>query len=92
MNLLTNTQTGHRILAYVTALALLVASVAATRLPLSDVRIGIHLGSALLQAALLLTVFMQLQTASPLVRILALGAILWLAVMFGFFALDYLNR
>lgn len=81
-----------RVVAYTAALLLLGASLAASALPLSELRLGLHLGIAACQAALVFAIFMELRGASALVRIFALGGFLWLAIMLGFFALDYLHR
>lgn len=81
-----------RLIAYGTLLVLLAASVLATGLPLGPWRIALHFTLALVQAGVILSVYAGLRVAPPLVRFMAVGSVLWLAMMFGFTLLDYAHR
>lgn len=86
------TETARRIVVYLALLALLGVSLAATALEPGTVRTALHLLAAAMQTTLIVAVFMQLRGASALVRVFALGSLLWLLILFGFMAVDYLHR
>lgn len=82
-----------RLLVYAVLLALLGVSVATSlAFGLGAVRIATHLIIALVQATLVYVIFMQLHAAAPTVKLIAVGVILWIAIMFGFSLLDYGHR
>lgn len=86
------TETAQRILAYVGLLGLLGVSLLATQLALGPGRIALHVLIAAAQSFLVAAVFMQLRESSPLVRVFAYASLLWLLILFGFMALDYVHR
>lgn len=67
-------------------------SIALTTLPLNALRIAAHLGVAALLGALIAAFFMNLREAGALIRVFALGGLLWLAFMFVLFPADWLTR
>ena len=74
-------------------LALLAVSIGGTLLPALGVwRQVLSLTVALVKAALILWFFMELRRSEPLVRLAALGALTFLAVMATLFSADYLTR
>lgn len=82
-----------RALALFTLLALFAAILTVhAALPLGTLRTALIYGLAALQVAVVALGFMRLASASTLDRIAALGTGVWLAILFGFMALDYLHR
>lgn len=61
-------------------------------LPLGPLRIGLIYAIATLQVAIVAFGFMRLADGPTLVRIAAAGTGVWLAILFGFMAIDYLHR
>ena len=80
------------LLAWAGLLALLALSVGVSRLPLGGGRLFANVGVATAQAAIVALLFMRLDRASPLVRIAAGAALLWIAFMFTLAGADYFMR
>lgn len=66
------------LLAWVALLLLLAGSVMITALVPGPALIALNLLLAVLMAALIITVFMGLRSAGGLLRVMALGALMWL--------------
>lgn len=73
-------------------LALLGASVAAATLVPGTPGTGLALACAFVMAGLIFIWFMGLRTADALLRVFALAAVLWLALLMGITLLDYVER
>ena len=73
-------------------LALLALSVGATFLPIGAGRQAISLGIGVVKAALILWFFMELRRSEGLVRLAAIGAVTFLAVLIALLGADYLTR
>jgi caa(3)-type oxidase subunit IV len=84
--------TVRRLACYVALMALLGLSVFLSGQPISGLRVGAHVGIAVLQALLIFVIFMRLADAPPLIRSLAVGTTLWLLILFGLMFLDYTRR
>ncbi|MGF1553547.1 MAG: cytochrome C oxidase subunit IV family protein [Paracoccaceae bacterium] len=89
---MTITRPQGRWLAWIASLVLLGVSVAATAWEIGPWRVGLHYAIAAAQAVLIGAVFMDIPRATPLVRIIALSPLAYLAIMFGFMAIDYATR
>ena len=81
-----------RLATYFVLLILLGGTAAGTALGIGHARLALHLGIALMMAALVFIVFMQLRVSPPLVRVMSCGAIVWLFILFGLTLLDYTHR
>lgn len=82
-----------RVLVLAGLLSLLILGlVVHSALPLGPLRMALTYGIAALQIALVLLGFMQFASGPVLTRVAALGAGIWLSILFGFTALDYLYR
>jgi cytochrome c oxidase subunit IV len=82
-----------RLVAVWAALMLLLAiTVAATFLPLGDLRILVSYGVAIAKAALVLWYFMELSNDDGLARLAALAAFAWTSILFILVCADYLTR
>ena len=77
---------------YLLLLLLLGLSVALSTAGLGAPAIPVHLALAGMMALLIYWHFMHLQESSGLVRAFALGAAVWLVLLFVFTASDYLTR
>lgn len=80
------------IAAFGALLVLLVFNIALLFMPLPGFRIVLHLGSALLMAVIIAAIFMDLRETGALMRVFALGGLLWLAFMWILFPVDYFTR
>ncbi|WP_343715544.1 cytochrome C oxidase subunit IV family protein [Inquilinus sp.] len=73
-------------------LALLAITIAASFAPIGSVKPVANMAIAAVKAGLILWVFMHLRERGGLMRIFALGAIAWLAVLMGLAVTDILTR
>lgn len=73
-------------------LALLAITVGSALFPLGPWNSVINFGVACAKAALVATVFMRLQSASALIRLVAATGIFMLALLFGLGGADYATR
>ncbi|MDN5848587.1 MAG: hypothetical protein L0H63_02970 [Nitrococcus sp.] len=78
--------------AWVGLLLLLAGSVLITALVPGPAYIGLNIGFAVLMAALIFTVFMKLRSADGLLRLFAVGALMWLGFFLLFSLADFLTR
>lgn len=85
-------ETTQCVAVYAVLIVLLLLSLALTGLALSPWRVAGHLAIAAIQVALVFAVFMRLRSAAIIVRVMALGATLWLMILFGLTLLDYAHR
>ena len=69
-------------LAWLALMGLLALSVLVAHLPLGPFKLPLNLALVAVQAALMGLVFMRLNQASTLVRLAAVGAFLWIALLF----------
>lgn len=80
------------IVAFIVLEALLGANIAILALPLGEFRILLHLGTAVVMAGVVAVIFMDLRHAGAMMRLFALGGLMWLAFMWLLFPVDYLTR
>lgn len=73
-------------------LALLAITIAISFAPIGPVKPVANMAIAAVKAGLILWVFMHLRERGGLLRIFALGAIAWLAVLMGLAVTDILTR
>ncbi|MGA7981987.1 MAG: cytochrome C oxidase subunit IV family protein [Chromatiaceae bacterium] len=77
---------------YVLLLALLAMSLAVTYVHLGIFNAVANLGIAVLQAGMIMAVFMGLRWSSPLVRVTAIGGVFFLSFLVVLLFADYLTR
>ncbi len=87
-----NPATRTLLLTWAALLAVLAMSVVVALLALGPWSIALNLGLALLMGGLLVANFMDLLSARPLIRVFALGALLWVFLLFVMLPVDYLTR
>jgi len=80
------------IIAFVLLFVLLGANIGVTFLPFGTFRLALHLGTAIVMAVTIVTIFMDLRHAAGLMRVFALGGLLWLVFMWVLFPVDFLTR
>jgi len=73
-------------------LILLALTCASAYIPLGALNAWINIVIASLKALLVAHIFMQLSRSSPLVRLCACAGIVWLAILAGLSATDFLTR
>ena len=73
-------------------MALLGVTIGATFLPLGPFMPIVNVGVALTKAAIIFWFYMHLRELGGLVRLVALGAVAWLLILFSLTAADYLTR
>lgn len=73
-------------------LALLTLTAWAVQLPLGPGRLILHLGTAVIMAALVMVFYMGLRQRDGLLRLFALGGLVWLALLLGFSLAEVLTR
>lgn len=78
--------------AYVLLMLLLALTIGLSYVPMGAWAPLASQGIAALKAALVAAFFMDLEKSTPLVRLLGLGALLWLGLMFGLTMSDYFTR
>lgn len=80
------------IVAGVLILALLGANVGIAFLPRGPLIVGLHLFLAFCMALVIAVMFMDMRHMGALLRIFALGGLLWLVFMWFLIPVDYLTR
>lgn len=83
---------GALLLAWIGLLALLTGSVATTVLVQGPAAIAMNIGCAGLMAAIVFIVFMRLGHADGLMRLIAVGGMLWVALLLALSLADFLTR
>ncbi|MDN5870266.1 MAG: hypothetical protein L0H73_06040 [Nitrococcus sp.] len=78
--------------AWVGLLLLLAGSVLITALVPGPAYIAVNMGFAVLMAALIFTVFMKLRGAEGLLRLFAVGGLMWLGFLLLLSLADFLTR
>lgn len=73
-------------------LAFLALTVGASFVLTGTASIVVSLGIAFAKAALIFWFFMQLRSEQGLIRVFALGAGVWLLILFGLATIDYATR
>ena len=73
-------------------MGLLALTVAGSFVPMGPGNAALAVGVALAKAALILWYFMHLRRETPLVRLAAVGAVVWLATMLMLISADLLTR
>jgi cytochrome c oxidase subunit 4 len=73
-------------------LALLAATAASSYVPLGEWNTVANLAVSCAKALLVAVFFMDLRRATGLLRLIALGTLLWLAILFGLSGSDFLTR
>lgn len=79
-------------LVWLLLLLLLGLTVAATQVTLGPWRLVVHLGTAVTMAGLMIAVFLGLARRDGLVRLFALGGLVWLGLLFGLSLVEVLSR
>jgi cytochrome c oxidase subunit 4 len=82
----------RHVLVWIALMALLALTLAASFVLTGRASLAASLGIATGKAALILWVFMGLREESGLVRLAALGAVVWLMILFGLVLVDYTTR
>ena len=77
---------------WVALLLLLAATAASSFVPLGGWNTAVNLAISCIKALLVALFFMHLKHAGALLRIVALGVLLWLALLFGLSWTDYATR
>ena len=85
-------QNRSMLVAFVLLVVLLGTNIGVTFLGFGTFRLVLHLGTAVFMAATIVTIFMDLRHAGGLMRVFALGGLLWLVFMWILFPVDYLTR
>lgn len=80
------------VLTWVGVLILLGISLLGVGMTSGPVQYVISLSCAALMAALVMSFFMRLRSAEPLIRLFALGGCLWVSFLIILFLADYLTR
>jgi cytochrome c oxidase subunit 4 len=80
------------LLTWVALLALLALTIGASFAPISPVKPVVNMAIAVLKAGLILSVFMHLRHRSGLLRVFALGATAWLAILMILTVADVATR
>jgi cytochrome c oxidase subunit 4 len=80
------------IITWLGLMALLAASFTAAHFRLGSANAAVGLAIAAAKVALVGLFFMHLRRASALVAIFALGALFWIAILFGLSGTDYATR
>ncbi|WP_250461798.1 hypothetical protein [Microbulbifer litoralis] len=80
------------VLCWLGLLALLAVTLLAGALDSSALRYSLHFLCAAAMAALVMLVFMRLYTSSPLLRLVAVGGVMWIALLILLTLADTLTR
>lgn len=86
------TRTTTYLAVWAALLLLLGLSLGVSFLPLGALQPTLELAFAATQALLVAVFFMHLQESSPLVRLAAAVALVWLTILFGLTLADYVTR
>jgi cytochrome c oxidase subunit IV len=80
------------VLVWLALLGLLAATAASAYLPMGDWNSAVNMGISSIKALLVAVFFMHLRHAGALLRLVAIAALLWLALLFGLSWTDYATR
>jgi len=80
------------ILTWLALMGLLAASFTAAHFHLGEANTAVGLAIAAAKAVLVALFFMHLRRASALIAIFAIGALFWIAILFGLSGTDYATR
>lgn len=80
------------LIVYLALMGLLALTALAARFDLGPLNVPVAVGIAAAKAVLIALFFMHVRTAGHLVRIAAVGAFVWLAILFLLTFNDYLSR
>ncbi len=80
------------VLVYLALMLLLASTIGVAQLELGFWNPVLNLTIATIKAALIVWFFMHLREVPGIVRLAALGGVLWLAIMFGLSLADWLTR
>lgn len=80
------------VIVYLACLLLLAATIGVAHLELGTLNPVLNLSIAAVKAFLIVWFFMHVREGSPLIRLFAFAGLLWLIVMFGLSATDWLAR
>ncbi len=80
------------ILTWVALMALLAITCGSSFIPLGKLNLAINLGIAALKALLVFIVFMHLRKERAVIRLVAVVGFLWLAILVGLSATDFVAR
>lgn len=83
---------GAYLAVYVALMVLLVLTVEAARHDLGQWNLAVTLLIAATKALLIALVFMHVRQSTPLVKLVAIASLLWLAIMFALSLSDYWTR
>ena len=83
---------GTLLFAWIGLLALLTGSVAVTVLMQGPAAVAMNIGCAGVMAAIVFIVFMRLGHADGLMRVIAVGGMLWVAILLALSLADFLTR
>lgn len=78
--------------AYLLLLLLLAASSALAPLAMGKWSVGLHLALALAMTAIIVALFMRVRYLDPLLKVVALGGLLFLLCMWLIMPVDYITR
>ena len=92
MNAPTATSRRTYVVIYLALLALLAATIIASRFNLGPLGLAIAIGIAVVKALLIMLYFMHVRFSSRLTWIFASAAFFWLAILIGLVMTDYLSR
>lgn len=85
-------ETGTLILTWAVLMALLAVTVACALAPIGPIKSLVNIGAALIKAALIYWVFMHLKEVGGFLRIVAVGAALWIVLLGGMLYTDIASR
>ncbi|HSN73375.1 MAG TPA: cytochrome C oxidase subunit IV family protein [Steroidobacteraceae bacterium] len=80
------------LLVWAALLALLATTMAVTLVPARSLHAPLNFGIAGIKVALVAVFYMHLRRAGPTVRLVALGGLLWLAILIVLSLADYWHR
>ncbi|MGF1625667.1 MAG: cytochrome C oxidase subunit IV family protein [Alphaproteobacteria bacterium] len=83
---------GRLVLVWLVLVALLAVAVGLSFVPLGALSPALNMGIAVVKAALVAWYFMHLRHESGLIRLAALGAMLWIFLLLLLMATDYVAR
>ena len=80
------------VLVWLALLGLLAATAASAYVPMGDWNSAVNMAISSIKALLVAVFFMHLRHAGALLRLVAIAALLWLALLFGLSWTDYSTR
>ena len=80
------------LLTWVALMVLLAATCASSFVAMGKLNLALNLAIAAFKAALVLLIFMRLRVEQPLIRLVACVGLVWLAILAGLSATDFVVR